>query len=198
MKNITTTIFLFFVLNTMLAQADSVPYYNKTLSKNNFSVELGGKALLYSIGYERTLLTSKKVLLTASVNASYLGFLIFNPSVVTIPVGMNVAIGAKKNKLLLGFYTTNNIDFAPYPSTKKERELFKATEDKSNWQKYSPPYRLVFLIPSIGYRRYFKNGHSLSIEYDHIMYNFYGTLYVNGANSRGLFQWMGIKYNFAF
>ena len=191
MKNL-IIIFLLFVLRSTYAQTDTVEFYNQTLSKNNFSIELGGKAYLYSIGYERNIFNSKKVLLTGSVNISYQEFAGF-PGIL-MPVGINVCLGEKKNKFLFSLFTTNGIDFNPYPKTKKEREEFRATENYQNEKYYRQPYRLYFIVPCIGYRRYFKNGNSLTIDYNHISYNNYGKV---SFDSPGFLPWLGVKYNVA-
>lgn len=173
MKHILTFIILL-AYTALFAQKDTTQYYNKTLSKNNFSIELGGKAFLYSIGYERTIYKSKKVLVTGSVNLSYEPFLGFH-GIIT-PIGINTLIGEKKNKLVLAFYTTNSFDFNPNPKTSEEREIYRADGKYKNDKNYHPPYRLYFIIPSIGYRRYLKNGNSISFEYMQPFYNFYGKL----------------------
>lgn len=191
MKN-TFTLLMLFVLKTIVAQNDTAKYYNQTLSRNNLSVELGGKALLYSVGYERTVYTSKKILLTGNLNMSYEPFVGFEG--IILPLGFNMLMGEKKNKFLLGLFTTNGIDFNPYPKTKKERKDYKASPEYQS-DRYSPPYRLFYIVPSIGYRRYLKNGNSISIEYNHIMYNLYGKLFVT---YNGLGPWGSVKYNFDF
>lgn len=191
MKKILTLI-LFFLLNSSFAQNDTVQFYNRTLNKNNFSVELGGKALLYSIGYERTIFTSQKVLLTGSVNMSYEPFAGFDG--IILPIGLNTLIGEKKNKLLLGLHLTNGFAFYPYPKTRKERVAYRAS-GQYKYDMYRPPYRLFYIVPSIGYRMYLKKGNSISIEYTHLIYNFYGEI---SFAEPGLVPWFGITYNFRF
>ena len=188
--------FLIFVLSgissIILAQGDTTQYFNKTLSKNNFSIELGGKAYLYSVGYERTIYNSRKIMLTSSINLSYEPFAGFDG--IIVPVGINTFVGKKQNKLLLGLYLTSGFAFHPYPKTRKEREAYR-TSGQYKYDMYRPPYSLFYIVPSVGYRRYLKKGNSISIEYTHLIYNFYGELFFAEP---GLVPWFGITYNFRF
>lgn len=184
MKNL-IVIFLFLVPGSTYAQTDTVEFYNKTLSKNNFSIELGGKGYLYSIGYERTVFTSKKVLLTGSVNVSYIPFAGFDG--IILPVGANTLIGQKRNKLLVSCYITNSIDFTPSPKTKKERQEYRES-GRYRTDYYSPPYELTYFVPSLGYRRYFKNNSSISVLFCPLIYHYY-------YSTIDIIPWFGLNYN---
>lgn len=176
------------MLHVLLAQTDSVPYYNKTLGKNNFSIELGGKGYLYSIGYERTIYTSKKILLTTSVNVSYEPFAGFDGLIV--PIGLNGLIGQEQNKLLVGCHFTNGFDFTPYPATKKERGQYRET-GRYKYDYYSPPYKLYYTVPSVGYRRFFKNNSSITGAFTPLIYHYY-------SGTWDILPWFSINYNFKF
>jgi|GEM_PF-5745745 len=187
-------LFIFlFCFNPLFSQKDTSQFYNKTLSNNNFSVELGGKSILYSIGYERTFYKSKKLLLTGSINLSYEPFAGFDG--IILPTGINTLLGEKRNKLLLGLYETNGFDFNPYPKTRKEREAYRAIGNYKNDKNYSQPYRLYLIVPSIGYRRYFKKGNSISFEYNYLIDNSYGDMFFDKLT---LASWFGINYNLKF
>ena len=193
MKYILITFIIIFAFNPLFSQKDTSQFYNKTLSKNNFSIELAGKALFYSVGYERILFRTKKNLVIGSINLSYMP--IFRVSQIIVPTGIKTLIGEKRNKLILGLYTTNSFDFNPNPSNRKEREAYRADGKYKYDKNYYPPYRLYFIVPSVGYRRYFKNGNSVSIEYNHLIYNFYGELFFT---RNGIGPWLGINYNLIF
>ena len=184
MKN-TFTFVLLIALNTILAQNDTNKYYNQTLSKNNFSIELGGKGYLYSIGYERAIYTSKKVLLSGTINLSFIPFVGFDG--IILPIGVNVLIGGKKNKLLAGTHIANSIDFTPYPKTKKERQEYRES-GRYRTDYYSPPYILTYTAPSLGYRRYFKNNNSISTSFSTLIYRYY-------SGSWDVIPWFGLNYN---
>lgn len=177
----------------LFSQKDTSQFYNKKLSNNNFSIELGGKALLYSVGYERIVYRSSKILFTGNLNLSYEPFAGFHG--IMAPIGINIVIGEKQNKLQLGVFMTNSFDFNPNPKTSKEREAFRVNEEYKYDKNYYPPYRLYFIVPSIGYRRYFKKGNSVSFEYTYLIYNFYGELFFA---EHGLVPWFGINYNLNF
>ena len=182
---------LLFAFNPLFSQKDTSQFYNKTLSNNNLSIELGGKGWLYSIGYERIIYKSKKILLAGTVNLSYEPFAGF--SGIMIPLGINVLVGEKRNKLILGLSETNGFDFNPFPKTRKERLAFKASG-----RNYYPLYELVFIQPSVGYRRYFKNGNSLSIAFTPVV-----PLLIDEVGG-GFFEptetlpWFAVNYNLKF
>ena len=155
MKHLLIIVIILIGFNPLFSQKDTSQFYNKTLSNNNLSLELGGKSLWYSLGYERTFYKSKILLLAGTLNLSYEPYDGFNG--IRIPLGINILLGEKKNKLLLGLYLFNQIDFTPYPKTRQERAAFRLTDQNYKIQKfYSPPYRLLLVVPLIGYRRYFK------------------------------------------
>jgi len=174
--------------NPLFSQKDTSQYFNKTLSNNNFSIELGGKAIFYSIGYERTIYRSQKIILSATINLNT------DLTKWIIPIGLNLILGKKENKLLFGLCETNQFDSNPYPKTKTERQAFRASG-----QYNYPPYRLLFIIPSIGYRRYFKKGNSLSVVYTYLIYGSTTENFIFSKPGQGfLFPWFGINYNFKF
>jgi hypothetical protein len=149
-------VIMFFIVSISYSQTDTASYFNKTLSKNNFTIELGGKALAYSIGFERTLYTTKKIIIAVNINTSYEPFLYD----AILPIGGVVLIGKNQNKLLFGLTATTVFDFTPFPKTRKERFTNRAIGSY-----YKPLYNLEFIQPSIGWRRYFKKGNSLSISF---------------------------------
>lgn len=192
MKYILIIVIILFCLNPVFSQKDTSKFYNKTLSKNNFSIELGGKALFYSLGYERIVYRSEKVLLTGNINLSYVPFAGFDG--IVIPITINTLIGKKRNKLLFGLSVTNAIDFNPYPKTRKARLAYIAS-GQYKYDHYSPPYQLLYLVPNIGYRMYFKTGSSFSLAFAPIVYHHYN--YIDLSNLKlGLFPWFSINYNF--
>lgn len=193
MKYILISLITLLGFNPLFSQKDTSQFYNKTLSKNNFSIELGGKGLLYSVGYERVILRSKIFLLTGNVNLSYGAFAGFDD--IIVPLGITMLVGEKRNKLLLGFYGTNVFDFTPNPKTMKERAAYRVNGNYKYDMTYHQPYRLPFIVASVGYRRYFKKGNSISIEYTHLIYNFYGKLFFAEPD---YVPWFGINYNLKF
>jgi hypothetical protein len=156
-------IFIFFSI-ALFAQNDTTSYFNKTLSKNNFTIELGGKALLYSIGYERQVFTSKKILLIGNVGLSYEKFL-FDEFDILMPLEAKILIGEKRNKLSLGFTVVPAFNFNPYPKNRKER-----LESIAVGNYHRSLYSLAYMQPIIGVRRYFKNGNSFSITFNPIIF----------------------------
>ncbi len=173
--------------NLLFSQKDTSQYFNKTLSNNNFSIELGGKGGLYSIGYERTLYRSQSFLLSGSINVGGIGG--------TFPIGLNTMFGKKINKLFLGLYATNDFNFNPYPKSNKDRLALRAAG-----QNYSQLYSL-YLIPAIGYRRYFKKGNSLTIAFTPIMFIRNESTYHFNSLINWLqltTPWFGVNYNFKF
>ena len=194
MKYLLITVIILIGFNPLFSQKDTSQFYNKTLSNNNLSIELGGKSIWYSLGYERTFYKSKILLLTGTVNLSYEPFDGFNG--LRIPIGINTLLGEKRNKLLLGLYILNQINFSPKPKTSQERAAYRLSHENYKIEiNYSPPYRLLFIDPSIGYRRYFKKGNSISFEYTYLIYNSYGELVFDKLR---LASWFGINYNFKF
>jgi hypothetical protein len=128
---------ILFGFNLILCcQNDTTSYFNKNLNANNFSIELGGKAYLYSIGYERLLYRSKMFLLTGNLNLSYEPFAGYDG--ILLPLGINTLIGKNSNKLLFGLHLTNGFNFTPYPKTRKERQAYRASGEYL--------YRLLFHI----------------------------------------------------
>lgn len=190
MKYILVSIITFFAINPLFSQKDTSQFYNKTLSKNNFSIELGGKGYLYSVGYERTFYNSKKLLLTGSLNLSYEPFVFYG---IILPIGINALVGEKRNKLLLGLSATNNFDFTPYPKTRKERQAYRASG-----QTYYPLYTLYFATPYIGYRRYFKKGNSISIAFTPVIPLLIDDAGRSFVEPQETIPWFGINYNLRF
>lgn len=190
MKTIIITFIIILSVNHLFSQKDTSQFYNKTLSNNNFSIELGGKALLYSVGYERIVYRSKKVLLTGNFNLSYAPFAGFNG--IIVPIGINTLIGEKRNKLLFGLSATNGFNFFNiYPKTRKERELKRISGGY-----YLPIYVLTFIQLSAGYRMYLKNGNSLSFVFTPILP--LGIDEAGGGYSfdpKAIVPWFGITYN---
>jgi hypothetical protein len=194
MKTIIITIAIFISsisFNPLFSQKDTAQFYNKTLSKNNFSVELGGKGWYYSIGYERTFYNSKKLLMAGSVNLSYDPFIF---EAIILPIGINALVGEKRNKLLLGLSVTNTFNFFNYyPKSLKER-----TARRASGGSYNPLYTLLYATPYIGYRRYFKKGNSISIAFTPVI-----PLVIDDAGGsfvepKATLPWLGITYNLRF
>jgi len=186
MKYILIIFIFLYALNPLFSQKDSSQFYNKTLSNNNFSVELGGKGFLYSVGYERILLRSEKLLLTGSLNLSYV------PFAGIVPIGINILAGEQRNKLLFGLCATNFFDFTPYPKNKQEREKIKAAG-----KYYEPPY-VFYFVPSVGYRRYLKKDNSLSVAFTPLIYKPINRDGSSIASQLDAIMWFGINYNFKF
>ncbi len=160
--------------SSLFSQKDTTQYFNKTLSNNNFSIEVGGKGFLYSIGYERTIFKSKKMLLAAGVNFSY-----YPPYTgiagldgIMLPIGLSAHFGKSTNKLSVGINASNYFANDAYLSIYNDYPLYQ-----------------LFFVPSIGYRKYFKKGNSLSIAFT----PFFGTnpWYAD-------IPWAGLNYNIKF
>lgn len=189
MKYILISLITLLGFNPLFSQKDTSQFYNKTLSENNFSIELGGKAGFYSLGYERTIYKSKKLLLAGSINLSYEPYVFKG---IVIPIGIITMIGEKQNKLLFGLSAMNGFDFDPYPKTRKERQTYRV----SGWS-YYPLYTFGLIEPSIGYRRYFKKGNSISIAFTPII-----LLLIDDSGKcrygrpKDTLPWFGINYNF--
>lgn len=169
-----TIITLLFCNYSMFCQNDTALYYNKMLSNNNFSIELGGKGFLYSIGYERTIFKSKKILLTGGINLNYYPPFasIAGLDGIMLPIGLNVHFGKFSNKFSLGVNASNYFANSAYLTINNDYPLYQ-----------------LFFVPSIGYRKYFKNGNSLSFVFS----PFFGTnpWYAN-------IPWGGVNYNIRF
>jgi hypothetical protein len=187
MKNLLIAIIILFTFNPLFSQKDTSQFYNKTLSNNNFSIELGGKAFAYSIGYERTIYKSKKLLLSGCVNLSYEPFAFKG---IVVPIGINVLIGEKRNKLSFGLYATNILNFNPYPKTYKERMDYKAAGAQ-----YDPLYELMPAL-SLGYRRYFNQGNSITIAITPLL--FLSEFGNNDLLNPDIVPWIGLNYNIKF
>lgn len=188
MKYILISLITILGFNSLFSQKDTSQFYNKTLSKNNFSVELGGKGGLYSVGYERMLFRSKNFLLTGSVNLSY-----YRLEAIMLPIAINTLIGEKQNKLLFGLNLANHFNVTPYPKTRKARVSYRTSR-----MDYRPLYNLAFIQPTVGYRRYFKKGNSLSVAFTPLV-----LMYLDDAGSfyfdpKETLPWFGISYNFKF
>ncbi len=189
MKNLLITLITLSGINPLFSQKDTSQFYNKTLSSNNFSIELFGKAGFYSLGYERTFYKSKKLLLAAGINVSYEPFA--GVDGVVAPIGISALIGEKENKLLLGLAETNAFDFYPYPKTQKERNEFN-----DSLQDYRPLYSLMSIVPSVGWRRYLKKGNSITVAFSPIIFTYRDGGYK--FNALKMLPWVGINYNIKF
>lgn len=178
---------------SLFSQKDTTQYFNKTLNNNNFSIELGGKGYLYSVGYERTILKRKTFLLSVNINISFEPFIGYDG--IIIPIGLNTLFGKNKNKLLVGLNATNGFDPTPYPKTRKERKEYQTT-GQYRYDRYEAPYRILFVVPYVGYRKYFKNNNSLSVAFTYLIYvDSIGTYHFFEP---GLVPWLGINYNIKF
>jgi len=161
--------------NPLFSQKDTSQYFNKTLSNNNFSLELGGSGYLYSLGYERIIYKSKKILLTGNIKFSYYPPFTENKTGLDglmLPIGLNTLIGQSKNKICLGVGASNYFDLGG---------------PKNIYDNYQH-YKLLF-VPCLGYRRYFRNDHSLSIVF---------TPFFEVSPWIADFPWLGVNYNINF
>ena len=133
-KHKSVLFFFYFILFSQLSHA-------QTFHRNTVFAELGSNALFTSVNYERQLLQKPKLAVRAGV-----GIYGIDPSVLTLPVGINYLLRVHKSNYFLdvGFgatYTQSRVELYAMVET---REPYV---QKSFWN----------FIPSVGFRKQSKN-----------------------------------------
>jgi hypothetical protein len=206
MKYFFTTLFftlLFFETNAQEVsnvKVDSSFNYNLSKRRDNFYLELLGRANYYSYNYEYEKITPFKKTYSRAIQVG-IGYPIglekakLKNIPLFIPISYNWIFGRKSSKLELGIGICSTIDFTPFP-----RDYYARMDVYKHPDKYialgydntfSPVIRFVF-CPSIGYRLLAKNNVLFRATFSPL-----ATYYIF-PGFVSLLPWVGISLGYSF
>jgi hypothetical protein len=172
MKHLLSILLLTMLFSEMLAQetpntkSDSSFNYNLSKRRDNFYLEIFGRANYYSYNYEYEKITPLKKTYSRAIQFG-VGYPIglekakLKNIPLFIPISYNWIFGTGRSKLEFGVGITSVFDFTPFP-----RDYYARMDVYKHKEKYialgydnsfSPIMRFIF-CPSVGYRLITKNN----------------------------------------
>lgn len=137
MKPIYLFLFLLCCYCPFMLKAQKITEAKDTYKYNAVYLETGGPALLYSLGYERTLIHSNRLSFLFSIAAAYIPT---SEGITMFSIEPDVLFHFKKSAIEVGLAFS-----------------FGAEGGNTDWERYNSSSSAAFLAPRLGYRYSFSN-----------------------------------------